>query len=86
MTIGTQNELQEVFNNTNFCDSESPITWEGIRWSEVDGKPYPYIGEAACLGDSCVQLCNDNENSNWDHFFIGELARLFAAGKLKIIP
>lgn len=87
MKIETQEQLQALFNRTNFADHDGPIEWDYIKHDSYPGDdgalvPSVYIGEASCLGESTIQKANDCERSGEDHFFIGELARLFAEGKL----
>lgn len=92
MKIETQEQLQALFERTNFFDEHGgpePIVWDYVKhdtYPDDDGKERPcvHVGEAACLGNSTIQCANNCERSGEDHFFIGELARLFAAGKLVV--
>lgn len=92
--VRTAEELRGLWEHTSFYD-DAPSTWDEIHAERRDpeelreegGWPeHIYVGECSHLGNTLIALGDSYEQSGEDCFFLQELLRLYAEGRLELRP
>lgn len=81
--IETQDDLQELFKETSFCQSDE-LEFQSLKIDKPDADGFQFVNVEEC--DYMGSLTHDDsEYSGYDALFVQTLVQMFNEGKLVVL-